>query len=86
MRVYSTIAGLKPRHSAPMFLEAAGPEALLRKSDLTARWCRREMSNFDYIMVWKAFKSPTESFSFLCTAACRQCLKKAPIPESFFDY
>ena len=50
MRVYSTIAGLKPRHSVPMFLEAASPEALLRKSDLTARWCRREMSNFDYLM------------------------------------
>ena len=28
----------------------SSPEALFRKSDITARWCRREMSNFDYIM------------------------------------
>jgi hypothetical protein len=50
-RVYSTLAGLSPRHCyTHMHPEAADPEALLRRSDLTARWCRREMSNFDYLM------------------------------------
>ena len=50
-RVYSTVAGLRPRHCGE-FLEIgnSSPEALFRKSDITARWCRREMSNFDYIM------------------------------------
>ena len=50
-RVYSTVAGLRPRHCGK-FLEIgnSSPEALFRKSDITARWCRREMSNFDYIM------------------------------------
>ena len=41
MRVYSTIAGLKPKHSAPMFLEAASPETLL-KNPSHARWCARD--------------------------------------------
>ena len=50
-RVYSTVAGLRPKHCGA-FLEIgnSSPEALFRRSDITARWCRREMSNFDYIM------------------------------------
>ena len=60
-RVYSTIAGLEKKHCARMepYAGNGGPEALFRKSNLTQRWCRREISNFDYLMALNTMSGRT---------------------------
>ena len=49
-QVFRVLIKLKPKNFVPLYLETSKPEALLRKSDITSRWIRREISNFDYIM------------------------------------
>lgn len=49
-QVFRVLIKLKPKNFVPLYLETSKPEALLRKSDITSRWIRREISNFDYLM------------------------------------
>ena len=49
-QVFRALIKLKPKNFVPLYLETSKPEALLRKSDITSRWIRREISNFDYLM------------------------------------
>ena len=49
-QVFRVLIKLRPKNFIPLYLETSKPEALLRKSDITSRWIRREISNFDYLM------------------------------------
>lgn len=49
-QVFRVLIKIKPKNFVPLYLETSKPEALLRKSDITSRWIRREISNFDYLM------------------------------------
>jgi len=48
--IYKCLIRMKPKNFVPLYLEASNPEVLMRKSDITSRWIRRELSNFDYIL------------------------------------
>ena len=48
--IYKCLIRMRPKNFVPLYLEASNPEVLMRKSDITSRWIRRELSNFDYII------------------------------------
>ena len=48
--IYKCLIRMRPKNFVPLYLEASNPEVLMRKSDITSRWIRRELSNFDYIL------------------------------------
>ena len=48
--IYRSLIRVRPKNFVPLYLEASNPESLMRKSDITSRWIRRELSNFDYIL------------------------------------
>ncbi|KAG0575918.1 hypothetical protein KC19_5G040000 [Ceratodon purpureus] len=49
-RVYKAIVQSKPPHLNTVYAGTQRPEQLLKRSRLTERWARREITNFEYLM------------------------------------
>ncbi|XP_024399024.1 BEACH domain-containing protein C2 isoform X1 [Physcomitrium patens] len=49
-RVYKAIVQAKPPYLDIVYARTQGPQQLLNRTNLTERWARREITNFEYLM------------------------------------
>lgn len=49
-RVYQALIAARPPNLSEMYGRSLQPDTLFKRSGLTERWVRREVSNFDYLM------------------------------------
>jgi hypothetical protein len=54
-KAYSMLVSMKPKKLHPLCYYSQNPEKLIKKSEITDRWVRREISNFEYLMYLNTF-------------------------------
>ena len=52
---YQALVSAKPRNLHPLCYHSQNPERLVKKSEITDRWVRREITNFEYLMHLNTF-------------------------------
>merc|ERR1711871_193869 len=52
---YQALVSAKPRNLHPLCYHSQIPERLVKKSEITDRWVRREITNFEYLMHLNTF-------------------------------
>ena len=54
-KAYSALVSIKPLNLHPLCYYSQNPERLVKKSEITHQWVKREISNFEYLMYLNAF-------------------------------
>ena len=54
-KAYQVLASMKPKNLHPLCYHSQNPEKLIKKSEITDQWVRREITNFEYLMYLNTF-------------------------------
>ncbi|QDZ21579.1 BEACH domain-containing protein [Chloropicon primus] len=54
-KAYQVLVSMKPQNLHPLCYHSQNPEKLVKKSEITEQWVRREISNFEYLMHLNTF-------------------------------